>query len=83
MAAAALEVATSTRPVVVDRAVKGTSGRAGEGGAAVAEAADREHRASALEQSGMTTLNEGQRVSFESQLDPKKGKPNAVNVKPV
>jgi CspA family cold shock protein len=38
---------------------------------------------SALEQSGMRTLSEGQRVSFESKMDPKKGKPNAVNIKPV
>jgi len=38
---------------------------------------------SALEQSGMDSLNEGQKVSFESKMDPKKGKPNAVNVKPI
>ena len=36
---------------------------------------------SALEQSGMDSLNEGQKVSFESKMDPKKGKPNAVNIK--
>jgi len=36
---------------------------------------------SALEQSGMDSLNEGQKVSFESKIDPKKAKPNAVNVK--
>ena len=38
---------------------------------------------SELERSGMNTLNEGQKVSFESKMDPKKGKPNAVNVKPA
>ena len=38
---------------------------------------------SALEQSGLDTLNEGQKVSFESKMDPKKGKPNAVNIKKV
>ena len=36
---------------------------------------------SALEQSGMDSLNEGQKVSFDSKMDPKKGKPNAVNIK--
>ena len=38
---------------------------------------------SALESSGMDTLSEGQKVSFDTKMDPKKGKPNAVNVKPV
>ena len=38
---------------------------------------------SALEQSGLNSLNEGQKVSFESKMDPKKGKPNAVNIKVV
>ncbi len=38
---------------------------------------------SELERSGMHTLNEGDRVSFESKMDPKKGKPNAVNIKPA
>jgi CspA family cold shock protein len=38
---------------------------------------------SELERSGMHTLNEGQKVSFESKMDPKKGKPNAVNIKPA
>jgi CspA family cold shock protein len=38
---------------------------------------------SALEQSGMSSLTEGQRISFESKMDPKKGRPNAVNIKPV
>jgi CspA family cold shock protein len=36
---------------------------------------------SELERSGLDTLNEGEKVSFESEMDPKKGKPNAVNVK--
>ena len=38
---------------------------------------------SALEQSGLDTLKEGQKVSFELKMDPKKGKPNAVNIKVV
>jgi CspA family cold shock protein len=38
---------------------------------------------SALESSGLNTLNEGQKVSFDTKMDPKKGKPNAVNIKPV
>jgi CspA family cold shock protein len=38
---------------------------------------------SALESSGMDSLNEGQKVSFETKMDPKKGKPNAVNVKQI
>jgi len=38
---------------------------------------------SELERSGMSTLSEGQKVSFESKMDPKKGKPNAVKVKPA
>jgi CspA family cold shock protein len=38
---------------------------------------------SALESSGMDSLNEGQKVSFETKMDPKKGKPNAVNVKTI
>ena len=36
---------------------------------------------SEVERSGMTTLNEGQKVSFESKMDPKKGKASAVNIK--
>ena len=35
---------------------------------------------SELERSGMGTLNEGQQVRFETTMDPKKGKPNAVNI---
>jgi CspA family cold shock protein len=38
---------------------------------------------SALEASGVDTLDEGQKVSFETKMDPKKGKPNAVNVKSI
>jgi CspA family cold shock protein len=38
---------------------------------------------SALESSGLDILNEGQKVSFETKMDPKKGKPNAVNIKPI
>ena len=29
----------------------------------------------------MRSLNEGQKISFETKLDPKRGKTNAVNVK--
>ena len=36
---------------------------------------------SAVEKSGLRTLREGQKVSFELQKDPKKGKTNAVNLK--
>ena len=36
---------------------------------------------SEVERSGMNSLNEGQKVSFESKMDPKKGKSNAVNIK--
>lgn len=36
---------------------------------------------SAVERSGMSTLNEGQRVSYELQNDPRKGKTSAVNLK--
>ena len=35
---------------------------------------------SELEQSGMGTLSEGQKVNFETRMDPKKGKPNAVDI---
>ncbi len=38
---------------------------------------------SALESSGLDGLNEGQKVSFDTKMDPKKGKPNAANVKPI
>jgi CspA family cold shock protein len=36
---------------------------------------------SELERSGIHSLNEGDRVSFDAKMDPKKGKPNAVNIK--
>ena len=35
---------------------------------------------SAVEKSGLRTLNEGQKVSYEIQMDPKKGKAAAVNI---
>jgi CspA family cold shock protein len=35
---------------------------------------------SALEGSGMSSLKEGQKVRFETKMDPKKGKPNAINI---
>ena len=38
---------------------------------------------SAIERAGMTTLNEGQRVSFDIVTDPRKGKTNAQNLKAV
>ena len=38
---------------------------------------------SAVEQAGLTTLHEGQRVSFDVVLDPKRGKTNAQNLKAV
>jgi CspA family cold shock protein len=37
----------------------------------------------AVEQAGMTTLNEGQRVSFDVVNDPRKGKTNAQNLRAV
>lgn len=38
---------------------------------------------SEVQKSGLDMLSDGQKVSFESQMDPKKGKPNAVNIKTV
>ena len=38
---------------------------------------------SAVEQAGMRTLHEGQRVSFELVTDPRRGKTNAQNLKTV
>jgi CspA family cold shock protein len=38
---------------------------------------------SELEKAGIGTLREGQKVSFESKTEPKKGKPSAVNVRLV
>ena len=37
---------------------------------------------SAVQRSGLTGLNEGQKISFELQQDPKRGKSSAVNLKP-
>jgi len=36
---------------------------------------------SAVERAGLNGLNEGQRVQFEEQRDPKRGKTSAVNLK--
>jgi CspA family cold shock protein len=38
---------------------------------------------SAVQRSGLTGLNEGQKISFELQQDPKRGKSSAVNLKPL
>ena len=38
---------------------------------------------SELERSGMDSLNDGDKVTFETKMDPKKGKPSAVNLKRV
>ena len=38
---------------------------------------------SEVERSGMRSLQEGQRVSFETKMDARKGKPNAINLKAV
>jgi CspA family cold shock protein len=38
---------------------------------------------SAVERAGMSTLNEGQRLSFDVVADPRKGKTNAQNLKAV
>ncbi len=38
---------------------------------------------SAVEQSGMAGLNEGQKLSFEMKSDPRKGKMAAANLKAV
>jgi CspA family cold shock protein len=38
---------------------------------------------SAVEQAGLTTLHEGQRVSFDAIVDQKRGKTNAQNLKAV
>jgi CspA family cold shock protein len=35
---------------------------------------------SAVEKAGMKTLHEGQKINFELQNDPKKGKASAVNL---
>jgi cold shock protein len=36
---------------------------------------------SEVERSGMNSLAEGQKVSFETKMDPKRGKSNAINIK--
>lgn len=36
---------------------------------------------SAVERSGLDGLNDGQKVSFDEETDPKKGKTSAVNLK--
>jgi cold shock protein len=36
---------------------------------------------SAVERAGLSTLHEGQKVSFDEERDPKKGKTSAVNIK--
>jgi CspA family cold shock protein len=36
---------------------------------------------SAVERSGLNSLNDGQKVSFDEEIDPKKGKTSAVNLK--
>ena len=36
---------------------------------------------SAVERAGLSSLNEGQKVSFGEERDPKKGKTSAVNIK--
>jgi CspA family cold shock protein len=38
---------------------------------------------SAVERAGMTTLNDGQRISFDVVKDPRKGKTNAQNLRAV
>ncbi|MCB1475052.1 MAG: cold-shock protein [Rhodobiaceae bacterium] len=38
---------------------------------------------SAVERSGMTSLNEGQKVSYELQMDPRKGKSAAANLSAI
>ena len=38
---------------------------------------------SELERSGMRSLNEGDKVSFDTKVDPKRGKANAVNIRPA
>lgn len=38
---------------------------------------------SAVERAGLATLKEGQKLSFDTERDPRKGKNAAVNLKPV
>jgi len=37
----------------------------------------------AVERAGLQSLNEGQKVSYEEERDPKRGKTSAVNLKAV
>lgn len=39
--------------------------------------------ATAVERAGLSGLNEGQKISYEEQRDPKRGKSSAENLKPV
>jgi CspA family cold shock protein len=36
---------------------------------------------SAVERAGLSSLNEGQKVSFDEERDPKKGKTSAIKIK--
>jgi CspA family cold shock protein len=38
---------------------------------------------SAVERSGLSSLNEGQRISYDEEVDPRKGKTAATNIKVV
>ena len=38
---------------------------------------------SAVERAGLSNLVEGQRISYDEQRDPKRGKTSAENIKPV
>lgn len=38
---------------------------------------------SAVERSGMDTLQEGQKIEFELEMDRRSGKPSAINLKPA
>jgi len=38
---------------------------------------------SEVENSGMDTLSDGQKVSFETKMDPKRGKSNAASLKAI
>jgi CspA family cold shock protein len=38
---------------------------------------------SAVERAGLKSLNDGQKVSFDEEMDARKGKTAAVNIKPL
>jgi cold shock protein len=38
---------------------------------------------SAVERAGLSNLAEGQRISYDEQRDPKRGKTSAENIKPI